>query len=129
MRPGVTDLDASILLHVGLAFGDDDRMRRTVAAVEAELAQGPLVYRFSGADEEEGTFTACGFWLAAALAKLGCVDEASELMDALVAQANDVGIYSEMISAEDGAFLGNLPQGLSHLALVNAATVIAAARG
>jgi GH15 family glucan-1,4-alpha-glucosidase len=73
--------------------------------------------------EEEGTFTACAFWAAAALACVGRLEEAHTLMDALVQEVNDVGILSEMI-AENGEFLGNLPQGLSHLALVNAAITI-----
>ncbi|WP_345375268.1 glycoside hydrolase family 15 protein [Frondihabitans cladoniiphilus] len=123
MYPGSDKLDASVLLHAPTGFDRGERMSRTIDAIRASLARGPLVYRYTGMDEEEGTFVACAFWMAAALACVGRLDEAHALMDELVEQPNDVGIMAEMI-AENGEFLGNLPQGLSHLALVNAAITI-----
>ena len=124
MHPDSDALDASVLLHAPSGFDRGDRMSRTIDAIRDELGAGPLVFRYSGVDAEEGTFVACAFWLAGALACVGRVDEAVELMDELVVQSNDVGLFTEMISADDGQFLGNMPQGLSHLALVNAAITI-----
>ena len=121
---GSDELDASVLLHAPSGFDRGERMSRTIDAIRAELGRGPLVYRYTGAEAEEGAFVACSFWLASALACVQRRDEAIALMDELVELSNDVGLYAEMIEPADNSFWGNLPQGLSHLALVNAAITI-----
>lgn len=123
-HPGTDKLDASVLLGALSGYDRGPRMKATCDALRRELGRGPLLYRFSGAEKEEGTFVACAFWMVAALAETGRIGEAQELMGELVPLANDVGLYAEMI-AEDGSFLGNLPQGLSHLALMTAALTLA----
>lgn len=124
MYPGSDKLDASVLLHATSGFDRGERMVATIDAVASELGRGPLVYRYSGMEKEEGTFVACAFWVASALACVGRMDEARTRMNDVVALANDVGLYSEMMDADTHAFLGNLPQGLSHLALINTAITI-----
>ncbi|WP_210495173.1 glycoside hydrolase family 15 protein [Patulibacter sp. SYSU D01012] len=122
--PGADGLDASVLLHAGSGFDRGPRMHATVDAVRGELGRGPLLYRFSGAEREEKTFVACAFWVVDALACLDRRDEATALMEELLPLTNDVGLLSEMIDADDGAFWGNLPQALSHLALLRAALTL-----
>jgi GH15 family glucan-1,4-alpha-glucosidase len=119
--PGTDELDTSILLHAGSGFDVGPRMSSTIDALRAELGSGPLLYRYTGVAKEEAAFVASSFWAVSALHAVGRTGEARALMDELVPLANDVGVLAEMIDPADGAFLGNLPQGLSHLALIGAA--------
>ncbi len=125
-KEGSEALDASVLLAARRGFADPrgERMNSTIDAVRRELgAGGPLLYRYSGMSEQENAFLACSFWCVDALAMANRHDEAAETMDALVALAGDVGLYPEEMDPVSHAFRGNVPQALTHLALVNAAVL------
>ena len=127
--PDSRELDASLLLGALMDYPArrDPQMTATIAAIRRELGHGPLLDRYSGEDGltgGEGAFLCCSFWLVDALARTGRVDDATELMDQLMDVANDVGLYAEEVDQDTGDFLGNIPQGLVHLALINAAVSV-----
>ena len=124
---GAETLDASLALAVHFGFDGRDRLSSTIDAIDRELGAGPFHYRYTGMAAEEGCFLACSFWIVEAKAMLGRIDEARAGFDALIAGlGEDAETYPEMIDPETGAFLGNLPQGLTHLALVHAAAALGA---
>jgi GH15 family glucan-1,4-alpha-glucosidase len=128
---GSDDLDASVLLGIVFGYGDPMSFRheQTVDAIRRELASGPFLFRYRAEDGlggDEGAFLCCSFWLAHALAATGRREESEGLLGRLVALSNDVGLYAEEIDAATSAFLGNVPQALTHLALINATMALRA---
>ncbi|MBW8867015.1 MAG: glycoside hydrolase family 15 protein [Acidobacteria bacterium] len=129
---GSADVDASLLMLPLVEFGDPrgERISGTIDAVNRLLRQDDVVYRYhadDGVPGGEGCFLNCSFWLVSALARCGRTDEAGALMQRLVARANDVGLYAEEIDPRTGEFLGNFPQALVHLALIDAAVALSPA--
>jgi len=122
---GEDSLDAGILRACRMGYPEPERLSRTVDTIREQLGAGPgLIYRTSEHVGQEGAFVACSFWAVEALARLGRVDEACETMERILPYANDLGLFSEQVDPESGELLGNFPQGLSHLALVNAAGAV-----
>jgi GH15 family glucan-1,4-alpha-glucosidase len=125
-------LDASVLLAAIFGFlpGNDERMRATVRAIEEELTEHGFVLRYHTAETDdglsgkEGTFLICSFWLVSALAIVGELQKARDLMERLLKIASPLGLYAEEFETETARHLGNFPQAFSHLALLDAATRI-----
>jgi GH15 family glucan-1,4-alpha-glucosidase len=127
------EVDASLLFIARVGFIDPThpRMLGTIDAIRADLVDKGLVYRYDtretadGLTPGEGAFTACSFWLVDALALAGRVDEARAVFEDVIRHANDVGLLSEEIDVHTGDLLGNFPQALTHIALLNAALCLA----
>jgi hypothetical protein len=60
---------------------------------------------------------------------MGRIDDAREVYERLVALVNDVGLISEEYDATSGRMLGNFPQAMTHVALVNTACNVAGIGG
>lgn len=128
---GSKELDASLLLMplVGFLEPEDPRVRGTVDAIERELMHKGFLRRYTTSDdgkvdglpEGEGAFLACSFWLADNYVLLGRLDDARALFERLIAVRNDLGLLAEEYDPVRKRMVGNFPQALSHVALINTA--------
>jgi GH15 family glucan-1,4-alpha-glucosidase len=125
-------LDASLLLipQVGFLPADDPRVLGTIAAIEKHLLTNGFVLRYStgtlvdALPAGEGTFLACSFWLADSYVLTGRRSEAEALFERLLALGNDVGLFAEEYEPHTKRMLGNFPQALTHMSLVNTARLL-----
>jgi GH15 family glucan-1,4-alpha-glucosidase len=129
---GSTHLDASLLLIplVGFLPPADRRVRGTVDAIERHLLDDGLVLRYStetNVDElppGEGVFLPCSFWFADCLILDGRCAEGEALFERLLSMCNDVGLLAEEYDTRERCMLGNFPQALTHMALINTARLL-----
>ncbi|AWM03086.1 glycoside hydrolase family 15 protein [Bradyrhizobium amphicarpaeae] len=129
-------LDASVLLlpAVGFLPADDPRIRGTITAMEKRSTRDGFVLRHdprelpAGQPPLEGAFLACTLWLADAHVLAGDLDKAQVLLDRVAAVANDVGLLAEEYDTVERRQTGNFPQALTHIALINTAQNLSAAR-
>ena len=134
---GGRELDASLLMIplVGFLPPSDARVKGTLAAIERDLMADGFVLRYRTKPDVdalppgEAAFLACSFWLADNLALSGRKEDAQRLFERLLSLCNDVGLLSEGYDPGNKRLLGNFPQALSHLALVNTACNLSRDRG
>jgi GH15 family glucan-1,4-alpha-glucosidase len=137
---GSRQLDASLLMIplVGFLPPEDPRTRGTVDAIARELLCDGFVQRYSmdaqsvnidGLPPGEGVFLACTCWLADNYALQGRFDEATELLDRLLALRNDLGLLSEQYDPDARRLIGNFPQAFSHVGIINTARNLTRAQG
>ncbi|MDM9630598.1 glycoside hydrolase family 15 protein [Robiginitalea aurantiaca] len=119
-------LDASVLLMETYGFIEalDPRYVNTVKAIERELSQDGLLFRYKNEDDfglPTSSFTICTFWFINSLFRIGEVERSREWFDRVLGYSNHLGLFSEDIDFKTKRLLGNFPQAYSHLALIECA--------
>lgn len=126
---GRTDVDAACLAVItsGMIDGRDPRALGTIAAVEADLRDGPTVYRYrhdDGLPGTEGGMHVCTSWLIEAYIAGGKYETAEKLFRQMISCRGTTGLLSEMYSASDERGLGNHPQAYSHIGVIRTALML-----
>ena len=128
---GSRDLDAALLILPILDFDDPTsaRVTGTIHAIRQGLGlDAGLLHRYrpgiDGLEGAEGAFLPCSFWLVQALARVGRINEATDLFEGLLRLSNDVGLLPEEIDPVTKDHLGNFPQAFTHATVVQAALAI-----
>ncbi len=105
--------------RVRLPAGHGRADANTVDAIGDELTEHRYVLRYvteetdDGLSGKEGTFLICSFWLVSALAIVGEMHQATDLMERLLRIASPLGLYAEEFEVDRARHLGNFPQAFS----------------
>ena len=135
LRNGPTDesYDASLAQLAILGFPNREVCDTTITQIKHALAvrqdgkETGFFFRYLRQDDfgkPQSSFVICSFWVVQALAKLGRLDEAKQIMNQILTGANGVGLFAEHFVPETRVQLGNFPQAYSHVGLINAAFAV-----
>ncbi len=135
LRNGPTDesYDASLAQLAILGFPDREVCDTTITQIKQALAvrqdgkETGFFFRYLRQDDfgkPQSSFVICSFWVVQALAKLGRLAEAKQIMNQILTGANGVGLFAEHFVPETRVQLGNFPQAYSHVGLINAAFAV-----
>lgn len=131
---GSSELDAANLRIPIMGFlpARDERVQGTINSTMKHLTKNGFVYRYhmdDGLPGKEGAFGLCTFWLVDSLSLSGRVTEAREILKGLLERSNTLGLLPEQFDPDTGEFLGNYPQGFSHIGLINSIIYLSEAEG
>jgi GH15 family glucan-1,4-alpha-glucosidase len=124
---GHKDLDATALAvpMYEMLPASDPRVVSTVNVLQEKLSNNGFLYRYVPEESEfhqpEGVFIICTLWLVNVLAQMGRQEEAEALFSRVTETGNDLGLFAEEFDPDTGEMLGNFPQALTHLGVINAA--------
>jgi GH15 family glucan-1,4-alpha-glucosidase len=123
---GESSVDAALLQAVTLRLlpASDPRMVETVGAVRVDLARGGWIQRYvtdDGFGVPHVAFVICAFWLVEALARIGQLEHARELMQTISGVKSPLGLLAEDVDPTTGEMWGNFPQAYSHVGMIHAA--------
>lgn len=124
---GGEDLDASALVAplIGFLPAQDPRCRATRRTIIDHLSENGLLRRYRTDDvsgDSEGAFLLCTLWLADNFTLDGDPAQGEELLDRVLSTGNDLGLLAEEANPETDEPLGNFPQGLTHLGVIQSIT-------
>jgi pentatricopeptide repeat protein len=80
--------------------------------------------RYEAADDfgrPQTAFNVCSFWRIDALARIGRVQQARDVFEAMLARRNHLGLLSEDLAVDSGELWGNFPQTYSMVGIINGA--------
>ena len=123
---GGEHFDAALLQMAPLRFlpGNDPRLVATVHAIRHDLARDGWLMRYrndDGLGQPSVAFVICTFWLVEALAAIGDLPAARDIMRRVGDVLSPLGLMSEDCDVVSRQLWGNFPQAYSHVGLIHAA--------
>jgi GH15 family glucan-1,4-alpha-glucosidase len=123
---GGSDLDASLLQMAPLRMldKDDPHLIATVDKIWKELSGEGWLFRYrlnDGFGTPTVAFIICTFWMVEALAVLGRMDEARQVLVRAQSALSPLGLLAEDYETRTLRMWGNFPQAYSHVGLIHAA--------